>query len=157
MMRTRRDRDAGCWVWQGSKAGGKYAEIVYNGEYRYVHRLMHIIHNGHLSDDKPFVCHTCDNPPCVNPDHLFAGSQEDNMQDAASKGHVPPKAAGVSGEDHHKAKLTERDVVAIREKYDTGDYSQQDLADAYGVNQAQIGCIVRGEDWADVGGPLHSP
>jgi DNA-binding XRE family transcriptional regulator len=118
---------------------------------------MHIIHNGHLTDDKPFVCHRCDNPSCVNPDHLFAGSHQDNIQDAADKDRVPTDAAGVSGEDHHKSQLMESEVVEIRELYDTGDYTQQELADRFGVNQTAIGFIVRGENWKSAAGPIHRP
>ena len=128
-MKVRRDSNTGCWIWTGTTTGAGYGEIGYNGEYHYVHRLMYIIHNGFLTEDEPYVCHTCDRPACVNPDHLFAGSHQDNIQDAADKGRVPTPQAGVSGEDHHSAKMTEEKVVALRELYDTGDYTQTELAD----------------------------
>jgi len=153
MYRTRLDRATGCWMWQGSTTGSGYPDCRYNGTHRYVHRLMHIIHNGHLSDEKPFVCHTCDNPQCVNPEHLWAGSHTDNIQDAADKGRVPTPQSHERGEDHHGSKLTENDVVEIREKYANTDLTQYDLADEYGVIQPHIGSIVRGEDWSHVGGP----
>lgn len=154
MKRVRRDRETGCWEWIGSRTGAGYGEIVYNGEKRYVHRLMHVIHNSFLTDEEPYVCHTCDNPACANPEHLWSGSHQDNIQDAADKRRVPTPNAGSSGEDHHASKVTENDVVEMRELYATGNYTQAELADRYGLKPAQTSAILRGEYWKDAGGPV---
>ena len=141
-----------CWEWQGGTTAAGYGTIGYNSETHYTHRLMHKIHNGFLTEEKPFVCHKCDNPPCVNPDHLFAGSPADNIHDAMDKDRM--NWPGRLGEDHGGSKLTANDVVEIRERYAAGKASQNDLAKDYGIVQTQVGNIVRGEKWPHIGGPL---
>lgn len=84
--------------------------------------------------DNMFLCHVCDNPPCVNPDHLFLGTQQDNIRDRDSKG----RGSSV---------LVVQEVVEIREKYDTGKYTCLQLAREYGISRRGIGKIVSGETW----------
>ncbi len=80
------------------------------------------------------VCHKCDNRGCVNPYHLFLGTQLDNMIDARRKGRL--------------GKLTENDVLEIREILAEGDWTQQEIGDAFGVSRVQISKIMRGKNWA---------
>ena len=91
-----------------------------------------------------FVCHTCDNPSCVNPSHLFLGSRQDNVDDMVAKGR------STSGERNGKARLQAADVVAIRARYETGGALQTELAEEYGVSQVQISRIVNRKTWADL-------
>jgi hypothetical protein len=96
--------------------------------------------------------HACDNPPCVNPDHLFLGNHRDNMRDMVSK----QRSAGDRGtwrggvkspERAHKARLNWNSVREIREKYATGDFSQAELASAYGVSEGAVFCVIHHRTW----------
>jgi hypothetical protein len=88
------------------------------------------------------VCHHCDNPPCVEPTHLFIGTAADNMQDASAKGRLPTHPPG---EAHPNAKLTDAQVHAIRDAYQRhGHPNQLDLARTYGMSQASINRMLRG-------------
>lgn len=84
------------------------------------------------------VLHKCDNPPCVNIDHLFLGSIEDNMRDMTTKGRAS------------LAKLTPEQVREVRRLYATKQYTQKDLAALFGVGQPNISYIVRGATWTGV-------
>jgi hypothetical protein len=87
------------------------------------------------------ICHRCDNPPCVRPEHLFLGTQADNQRDRKRKGRSG------RGEKNGRAKLTARAVREIRARYARGDVSQAALGAEYGVSQPAIGFVVRGEHW----------
>jgi hypothetical protein len=86
-----------------------------------------------------FVCHTCDVPSCCNPDHLFLGTNQDNVNDMWRKGRgsLPPKNPHVVGSVHPGAKLSEDEVSEIRSLYSKG-YTQQSLAEMYGVARQTI-------------------
>jgi len=146
--------ETGCWEWQGAKTSRGYGSISVNGEVRYTHRLMQEEFNKPLTEEKPCTCHKCDNPSCVNPDHLFRGSHRDNMDDAAEKGRM--NGPNYEGDDHHQAKLNSAQVQSLREDYASGEYTQKELADKYGVARTQIGHIVRGEQWQSAEGPVLS-
>lgn len=90
------------------------------------------------------VLHKCDNPRCVNPEHLFLGTQGDNMIDKKNKGRSP------KGEWHCAAKLTAQDVIAIRERYAEGNISQAKLAAEYNVSRGGIADIVKRRNWRHV-------
>lgn len=144
--------DQGCWEWQGAKTKFGYGTNRYERKLYYTHRIILQTHGEGFSEEKDFACHECDNPCCVNPDHLFAGSHKDNMEDAADKGRI--EGTRVKGEDHGESKLSEKEVVAIREQYASGYFSQQELATSFDVERTQIGSIVRGENWKHVDGPI---
>lgn len=75
-----------CWFWIKARCPKGYGYISDGEKVVQTHRLSYLLHKGALS--KPMVCHTCDNPPCVNPDHLFEGTAQDNADDAIAKGRI---------------------------------------------------------------------
>jgi hypothetical protein len=113
----------------------------------YAHRLAYELFKGPIPPGLD-CCHDCDIPPCVNPDHLFLGTARDNLRDAVAKGRVP------LGSQHYNAKLTEPDVLAIREARTgvrrdySGTRSLVALADRYGVSTQTIHRILSRESWA---------
>lgn len=145
-------KENGCWEWQGAKSKAGYGQITYKSNIIYTHRFMQKFYNGGFTEEKDFCCHTCDNPSCVNPDHLFAGSHQDNMTDAAEKGRM--KGPDIKGEKHHLNKLSKEEVIEIRKDYATEKFQLKELADKYGVGRPQIGHIVSGRKWSHVGGPI---
>ena len=134
-----------CWEWTAALIKG-YGEISRGGRKNgmmMAHRLSWILHNGPIPTGS-IVCHRCDNPSCVNPHHLFLGTQTDNMQDAARKGRM------ARGERHHNAKLSKSQVLEIREQYASGNTSTIILAAKYGVSQALVAKIVRRKRWKHI-------
>jgi hypothetical protein len=77
----------GCVVWQRSVNRGGYGQLTVNGRYVLAHRLAYEVHHGPVPDGQ-YVCHSCDNKICINPDHLWIGTASDNMQDAIAKGRL---------------------------------------------------------------------
>jgi len=140
-MKTFNDKyrvDAGgCWMWTASCDRDGYGHLMVAGRLRVAHRLSWELHRGPIPDGRQ-VCHTCDTPACVNPDHLFLGTQRDNMRDCVAKGRMPRK-----GEDNNASKLTEVDVSAIR----ADPRLQREIAVDYGVTQPHISAIKRKENW----------
>jgi len=135
--------DGACWKWHGATTGFGYGEFKSHQKRYSAHRFSYELHRGQIPHGM-FVCHSCDNPACSNPDHLFLGTATDNAQDMVAKGrHAPPK---LKGSDNGNAKLTESDIVAIRN--DTR--SQPSIAKDYGVSHVLIGFIKRRTAWKHV-------
>jgi hypothetical protein len=109
---------------------------------RKAHRVAWELTHGPAAPEL-FVCHKCDNPPCCNPAHLFLGSPADNVVDMVRKG----RNNALRGEQHKRAKLCRADVAEIRALYATGQYTQRQLGDAFGVSNGQVSSVVRGEAW----------
>lgn len=129
----------GCWVWTSYKNNRGYGKFgVKNGCY-YAHRISWQIKNGAIPKGMS-VCHRCDNPPCVNPNHLFLGTMQDNLQDAASKGRTS------AGSHRHNAKLTEAKVSEIILLKNQG-LKQKDIALQFGVGEATISGVVHRTKW----------
>ena len=91
-----------------------------------------------------FVCHTCDNPKCVRPDHLFLGSNRENVDDCLAKG----RWTRLSGADNGMSKLTQDDVDLIRLAYETLSVTQLDIARAWGIGKAHVSRLINGQRWA---------
>jgi len=132
----------GCWEWVGGREKSGYGSFHIDGGMRKAHRVSWILTNGPIpfSEGHHGTCvlHRCDNPCCVNPHHLFLGTNRDNMLDMVSKG----RGNKISGEQHHNTKLSAEQVKEIREKYAAGLGSHRKLAKEYGVVKSQIGKIV---------------
>lgn len=140
-----------CWEWQGHCVPNGYGSLRVNGKDTGTHRFAYTISVGPIPDGL-FVLHTCDNPPCCNPAHLWLGTNQDNMDDMARKDRRKNGDGGKSyfhdhpetrrGERNSRAKLTDDDVRRIRELYTQG-MTQVELGQMFGVNQTNIGRAIR--------------
>lgn len=131
-----------CWEWQGKKNKDGYGVVVRNGKYLPAHRYAFGIVYGKIPDGLS-VLHKCDNPPCVNPAHLYAGTQKQNIHDMLSRGRRPSR----KGIKHPLAKLTECDVLEIRRLLKNG-VVQKDIAIQFCVTQSQISQIKLRKSWS---------
>jgi len=131
-----------CWEWAGGRdkdGYGQFYDCTYS-PYR-ANRIAFVITNG---DTKLQVCHTCNNPPCCNPAHLYAGTQLDNVKQAIRENRLDSR-----GEKHGLAKLTESDVREIRALYVDG-WLQREIAEVFGIVQQQVSHICRGKRWKHI-------
>lgn len=141
-----------CWVWTKSRFATGYGQMRLKYTRYGTHRLSWFIHNGAIRDGL-FVCHKCDNPLCARPDHLFLGTNSENIQDASRKGLLnPPRVSGVRngrytmpertarGERSGAAKLTDNQVLEIRKRLlSSKRYGLiKALASEYGVHRGTI-------------------
>lgn len=138
---------SGCWEWKGSKHIGYGKTIVgsrKDGTRRSVlaHRLAYEIWNGEIPDGYE-VCHKCDNPSCINPAHLFVGTQQDNIDDRERKGRNIVKV----GEEQARSKLTKKIVKDARWERAYLGTSYQKLADKYGVSKNAMQNAIKGVTW----------
>jgi hypothetical protein len=138
-------KSSGCWLWTGSKiAGSKYGRIRVAGAGSpmvLANRVAWFIKTGN-DPGHLLVCHTCDNPPCVNPDHLFLATNHENILDMKAKGRH------LCGEKNDQSKLSGNQVMEIRQKYLDGSISMSKLAKSYGVTAMSIHRAIRKKSWA---------
>lgn len=132
----------GCWLWVGCHVSNGYGRMDFRGRKIGAHQASWIIHNGTIPVGL-FVCHRCDVRDCVRPDHLFLGTQADNLADATRKGRNP------RGESHGRARLLLPQVHEIRSRLAKGEL-QSVLCDEFGVTQATISRIKLGKSWRGV-------
>lgn len=135
-----------CWPWQGGKTEGGYGTFGQTTAHRYIFVMLH----GPLAKGLK-VCHSCDNPGCCNPKHLWAGTQKQNLADMDAKGRRGDSAK--HGEAHGRAKLTWKIVDKIRSRYAKGKATQMELAAEYGVGQNAISHLLNCKTWR----PEHRP
>lgn len=148
MLRVQRT-ESGCLEYQGSRDKRGYGSmgITRKGEpFRSVraHRVVFEHHNGPVPADKPFVLHRCDNPPCVEVSHLYAGTHADNMRDMLERNrrHQPAPMLGAA---NHLTKLTDEQVQALRQaRIDRPDATFGELADEFGISHWHARRIVKG-------------
>lgn len=140
----------GCWLWTASLDGSGYGRIQRIGAVTGAHRVSWELHYGPIPSGMS-VLHKCDVRNCVRPDHLFLGTNADNMRDMREKGrsHAPrPQPPGTrAGERNGRSKLTPEQVHEIRRRYP--DSTLTALADEYGVVFSTIHRIVAGRGWRD--------
>lgn len=127
-----------CWEWLGGKDRNGYGLFLSKRASRFSYYLS----TGKEPPSKIEICHSCDNPPCVNPSHLFAGSRLDNVRDMYSKGRQNPPR----GSKHHWAKLTDEQVYEIR-KLREANKTVQSIATAFGVSFYCIYGIIKRKTW----------
>lgn len=138
------EKTKNCWIRHGAISGGGYNVLSWDKKLKYAHRVSWMIHFGKIPKGK-FVCHKCDVPNCVRPDHLFLGTQQDNLRDMIKKGRRG--YTGLPGEKHPSSKLTGKEVLKIREIYKKGKITQQEIARKFGVTQRTISKAISGFTW----------
>lgn len=133
-----------CWPWKGTRGKQGYGSIYWDGKCgQKAHRVGWELAFGPIPEGLG-VLHTCDNPPCQNPAHFFLGTRADNNADKVKKGR------GARGDKIRRTSMTKLDwnkVNEIRRLYDTGEYTQRQLARQFGVTQARIQQIVNFMVW----------
>lgn len=133
-----------CWPWAGGLNSKGYGRLAINGAARLAHRFSYELAKGAVPPGHE-VCHSCDNPSCVNPEHLFAATHYENMQDMTRKG----RASDTKGEKCGKAKLSNADVCEILRRFSIGDTGTQ-IAEDFGVSHTTTYAIKNSKRWAHI-------
>lgn len=137
------DDDDKCWEYIGPITSGGYGKITNKGKGFPAHRFSWMIRYGKIPNGL-CVLHKCDNPPCVNPKHLFLGTYKDNAQDKIKK-----HRCNFKGTNNGRAKLDWNKVNKIRELWITGNYTKVGLGKLFGVSDTTIGMIIKNQIWGD--------
>ena len=139
-----KESDNPCWVWTGASNDQGYGRLQVGDRLAYAHRVSYQLFVGDIPEGGQ-INHECHNEPCVNPDHLYAGTQSENVSDAINRGSF--SQLNISGESHGVSKLTEKQVNEIRALYETTDHTQYSLAEEYDVSRGTVQAIVNWETW----------
>lgn len=137
--------NSGCWIWLYAIGTNGYGAINIRGKTRAAHRVAYEVATSTIVPREIDVCHSCDVRVCINPDHLFAGTRLDNMQDCIAKGRFKPLVP-MSGDDSPNSKLSSDQVLAIR----ADRRSNRSLARAYGVDRITIASIRLRKTWRHI-------
>lgn len=130
-----------CWEWQGEALTCGYGRIRVGRRKKLAHRFSYELFRGPIPDGL-FVCHHCDNRRCVNPDHLFLGTNADNMRDMVNKG----RSTVLPGEDNPNAKLSAdeaREVIRLR----SAGIDRKSVAERFGISKTMVTFITTGRSW----------
>jgi len=141
-------QDDGCWIY--AKRPDRYGQItVGKGKVQTAHRFSYTLHKGEIAKGL-FVCHKCDVRGCVNPEHLYAGTHEDNTRDIVERGRIAKNTARVvravnADKRYRRGKKLYSDLEnRMKEEYASGKFTQIELAKRYRVSQATVSCTIRG-------------
>jgi hypothetical protein len=145
MKSVTKQPNGGCWEWRGTVLTSGYGQIRQNNEPITTHRASWIVHRGPIPSTM-FVLHKCDVRHCINPDHLFLGTQSDNMRDRTNKGRDGVKY----GTGHWNSRLRPQDIKKIRELSASGLHNGKQLAAMYAVHPVTISNILLGKTWKHV-------
>lgn len=134
--------DDACWEWKGRLNAAGYGLIDFGGRPHIASRLSLTWSIGRMSKNIS-ACHSCDNPKCVNPGHLFAGTQKDNMQDAKAKGRIKAGNRGRRGNDINSSRLKQDQVLEIKRS----PPNDRAFSEKFGVSANAIRLIRIGKNW----------
>lgn len=137
--------ETGCWLWAGALNSGGYGSLKIDRKVIAAHRVSFELYSKTIPVGQ-WVLHKCDVRSCVNPDHLYLGDRQQNVDDMWDRKRNPNR----SGEKHHLCKLSNEQITEIRRKYVPRIITQQSLADEYGVTQGMIGHIVNNKNWRHI-------
>lgn len=129
-----------CWLWMAAKSGG-YGQIGYARKLIKAHRVSWEIFRGKIKNNL-CVLHKCDNPSCVNPDHLFLGTQKDNAIDRSKKN----RGGNLKGIANGRSKLNHNQVIAIRKRVE----SNSSVAKEFGISPSQVSKIRKRKEWKHI-------
>jgi hypothetical protein len=158
-------KNGDCWDWKRKISKTGYGQITINSKYCSVHRESYKFFKGEIPLGNQ-VCHSCDNKKCINPEHLWVGTQKENIQDAKNKNRLADQRgrkhsketleklklrphSDRRGEKHHLRKLNEKDIFKIRDLLKNG-YTQKQIGEMYEVNQSTICQIKNGKRWSHI-------
>ena len=131
-----------CWEWQ-STTDGKYGTFGLKGKAYKAHRIAYLLHNKSQPDIDKDVCHSCDNPPCVNPNHLFLGTRSENLRDMHSKGRwVCPEK--LKGDKSPYVVHSDKKIRKLIFLYKSGCFSSHYLGERYGVPRSLVYRVIQG-------------
>lgn len=132
-----------CWEWQATKNWGGYGQVR-KGKMVLAHRVAWELIFGPIPNEMN-VLHKCDNRACCNPNHLFLGTNQDNVNDRVAKG----RSARFIGEKHPRVKLAELEVINILDEYKRG-ISRKNIAQKYNIGMSQLHRIIHGQSWKHI-------
>ena len=134
-----------CWEWFGNRNSDGYGRIWVYERLESAHRMSWRFLKGNIPANA-CVLHSCDNPPCVNPAHLFLGTQQDNANDRETKG----RGNQSIGEKNGNSKLISKDVLKIRAIYSDGLTSQRKLAKMFKISKSTVGYMLSRSNWKHI-------
>lgn len=140
------NKETGCWEWQASLDHKGYGRIWVDGKKRLAHRVAYLEFKGPIPAGMSLL-HDCDNTICINPNHTTPGTQKKNIQDAMSRGRMAVQRPGWRGVTHPSTKITTQQMEDIRKEYQTGYYSQSELAIKHGLSQSSVSRIILNQQW----------
>lgn len=138
------DEKTKCWNWSGSKNRKGYGALSIKNKHSIAHRESYKVFKGKIPNGM-HVCHSCDNPSCINPDHLWLGTNKDNNNDKMEKGRFKPNY----GNNNGNSKLTKNDVIEIKQKINQG-YDLVEISKQYNVTPENIYSIKNNKTWRHV-------
>ena len=133
-----------CWEWIKGKTSKGYGTVRYENKTYLAHRLAYQLFHNKTLDKLIFICHKCDNPLCCNPNHLFQGTNKDNIDDKVNKNRQ------TKGETNANVKLTSEQVISIRTTYENRNITHRQLASIYNVTSPTITAILKRKTWKHI-------
>jgi Autographiviridae endonuclease len=134
-----------CWEWTGHLDSKGYGRLRVDGKTTGAHRISWVLYNSPITSSD-FICHRCDNPPCVNPLHLFKGTNIDNVRDAQSKNRY--EKVGMPGTANPSCKLSQDDVMYIREH--AQEMTGVELSKKFSISRGSISNIILRRTWRHI-------